>query len=258
MTPEHIKNRYIFAEKWIKLLESGQKLYYAFLDEKWFYTTSRRKKLKILLMASFEEAKDAFIDIPRVRSRRFPCKVMFMGLVCPPIIVEEKLTGEKNELVDGKVLLKRVSKEVIQKQQSYNQHFVPSFEINHHLKAGEWRSLYPDNFELSINDFVTIIQETYNIDVSTAADLVFCYHSYSQHKDTGKVKRKLMKLTPYQNGFVLGNRKIRCLNQDGTVEERPLKLTDLELRVNPQKGKVVERDVTCDSDFMMSHIREIG
>ena len=41
-------------------------------------------------------------------------------------------------------------------------------------------------------------------------------------------------------------------------EERRLRIDDLQLRVNPQKGRVVERDVTCDSLFIMDHIRAIG
>ena len=41
LTPEHIANILAFAEKWIQLLEGSDKVYYAFLDEKWFYITSR-------------------------------------------------------------------------------------------------------------------------------------------------------------------------------------------------------------------------
>ena len=44
LTPEHIKDRVVFAKKWLERLESEEKFYYCFLDEKWFYTSSRRKK----------------------------------------------------------------------------------------------------------------------------------------------------------------------------------------------------------------------
>ena len=40
--------------------------------------------------------------------------------------------------------------------------------------------------------------------------------------------------------------------------ERAVHINDLELRVNPQKGTWIERDITCDSIFMMNHIRQIG
>ena len=45
LTYEHIKERLKFSEKWLKKLDENEgELYYCFLDEKWFYTTSRRKK----------------------------------------------------------------------------------------------------------------------------------------------------------------------------------------------------------------------
>ena len=44
LTPEHIANRLAFSRKWLDKLDSEENLYYAFLDKKWFYTTSRKKK----------------------------------------------------------------------------------------------------------------------------------------------------------------------------------------------------------------------
>ena len=44
--------------------------------------------------------------------------------------------------------------------------------------------------------------------------------------------------------------------EDGSV--RPVKITDLRLVVRKPKGTVVERDVSCDSTFMLENIREIG
>ena len=184
LTPEHIANRLIFAKKWLKMLEEEPNLYYAFLDEKWFYTTSRRKKLKILPQAAFESTKDAYNEMPKTRSRRFPCKVMFLGVVCPPI-------PTKN--VNGKVFLKRVSKEKILTQQTYNQHFVPTFELNHRLKDGKWRKLYSEELDTSVANFIQIIKTTYQIDDATADDLVLVYHSYSKVKKSGKIKKKLEK-----------------------------------------------------------------
>lgn len=58
-------------------------------------------------------------------------------------------------------MLKRVSKQVEQKQQSYNQTFVPKYEINHRLNEGEWKEFYLENMDLSILDFINIIQEAW-------------------------------------------------------------------------------------------------
>ena len=43
LTTEHIRKRLEFANKWLSKLNTGDKLYYVFLDEKWLYMTSRHK-----------------------------------------------------------------------------------------------------------------------------------------------------------------------------------------------------------------------
>ena len=70
LTLEHIKNRLEFARKWEILLDKtdGESFYW-FLDEKWFYTTSRRRKFKILPKAIFQNLKDAFFVPHKIRSR---------------------------------------------------------------------------------------------------------------------------------------------------------------------------------------------
>ena len=84
------------------------------------------------------------------------------------------------------------------------------------------------------------------------------YKTYWIVAKTRNVKSKLVKLDANNNGPVLQGRKIRVLKNDGTLEERCLKLDDLQLKVNVSKGQVVEKDVTCDSVFMLEHIRDIG
>ena len=248
LTPEHIKNRYKFSKKWVqKLKDSKGKLYYCFLDEKWFYTSSRRKKLKILPQAPFESLEDSFVHKPKARSRRFPCKVMFMSIICPPI----------DDKTDGKIMIKRVSEQVLSKKGRYNQNFVSKYQINHKLKAHEWRSLYEKDSEMSIYDLLTIIKETYSIDDDVGDDLVLVYYSKKMQK--GEVKNKLEKLDPREeNGPVLRGRRIRYKTKDGTLAYRPLKIKDLLLRVNPKEGSIMEKDLTCDSNFMMKHMHEIG
>ena len=211
--------------------------------------------MRILPKADFESDDDAFIPKPKLRSRRYPCKVMFMGLVCPPIKKAE--TGEV--LADGKILLKRVSEQVQQKRSSYHQHFIASYETNHMLKNHKWRELYlKDGPKLTVAEFLAMIAKHYNLDEDIASDLVFVYHTCSQARSTGKVTKKLVKLCLEETKPVLENRRIRYEISDNEVGERRLKLSDLTLKVNPQKGRIVEKDITCDSDFMMAYIREVG
>mmetsp|Transcript_18920 Transcript_18920/g.28779 ORF Transcript_18920/g.28779 Transcript_18920/m.28779 type:complete len:121 (+) Transcript_18920:505-867(+) len=50
--------------------------YFCFLDEKWFYTISRRKKIKMLPTGPLEDPQREMQQSPKTRSRRFPsnCK----------------------------------------------------------------------------------------------------------------------------------------------------------------------------------------
>ena len=69
------------------------------------------------------------------------------------------------------------------------------------------------------------------------------YKSYWIVAKTGNVKFKLVKLDANNNGPVLQGRNIRVLKNDGILEERCLKLDDLQLKVNVSKGQVVEKAV---------------
>jgi hypothetical protein len=55
-----------------------------FGDEAWKYLWSRRKKMKYLPRAPFEEQGVDRVQVRRVISRSYPVKVMFMGVVLPP------------------------------------------------------------------------------------------------------------------------------------------------------------------------------
>ena len=259
LTTDQIKQRLVFCNKWLGLLEGMQDVYYCFLDEKWFYMSSRRKKMKILPQADFESPEDAFIPKPKLRSRRYPCKVMFMGLICPPIKLKENGIETKKYLADGKILLKRVSEQVLQKRASYHQNFVPKFEINHMLRNKHWKHLYPkDGTDLTAARFLSLIADEYDLADDIASDLVLTYDTFSQSRKTKVFKKKMMKLTLDNHNPVLGNKKIKYKITDEILGERKLKLSDMVLKVNPKKGKLVEKDITCDSQFMMSHIRDIG
>ena len=57
----------------------------AYIDEKWFYRTNRRRKIKKLKLGKYEAEGDDFISHPKMLSRRFPVKSMFMGVVGRPV-----------------------------------------------------------------------------------------------------------------------------------------------------------------------------
>ena len=102
-TPEHKAKRKVWVREWFDVLTSETEPV-CYIDKKWFYTTNRRRKLKKLPLGEGEEDGEDMLVRPKMRSRRFPVKSMFMGVVARP-------RPDKN--FDGKVFLERVSKNVV-------------------------------------------------------------------------------------------------------------------------------------------------
>ena len=101
----------------------------AFLDEKWFYTTSRRRTMKVLpMVAGFEdEMQIPTYNRPKIRSRRYPVKVMYLGVVACPLDEHD---------FDGRIFLKRVSRRRKVTRASRNSRFSIHVEANEQLLKG--------------------------------------------------------------------------------------------------------------------------
>ena len=109
-----------------------------FLDEKWFYTIGRQRRLKHLPRGPHEPEGVDRVKLPRALSRRFPIKVMFMGIVAKPL----------HEIgFDGGIFLKRITERKVWKKTSYNQNFSDNAIINSEIigKIGVWREIIHDN-----------------------------------------------------------------------------------------------------------------
>ena len=137
-TEMHMRLRLVWVRTHIiKLTSNGY--YVAYLDEKWFYTTSRRRKLKTLPKGPHEkEGADEFIR-PKMRSRRYPVKCMFLGVVACPLPYRR---------FDGRILLERVSEDVVVNKLTAHTQFSDDVLINSYLKNGEWRLLFADTDSL--------------------------------------------------------------------------------------------------------------
>ena len=81
LTDEHKRLRITWARKYYKLF-CNRSAPVAFLDEKWFYTTNRRRRLKLLPQGDQEHKKPDAIQRPRIRSRRYPAKVSWRANSC--------------------------------------------------------------------------------------------------------------------------------------------------------------------------------
>ena len=95
-TPDHIEKRNKWVRKWFALL-TDLLVPVAYLDEKWFYTTNFRRKIKRLPKSEEEEEGDDFIPQPKVRSRRFPIKAISMGVVGQTVEAKKQWTNFDGE-----------------------------------------------------------------------------------------------------------------------------------------------------------------
>ena len=79
LTDDQKQNRKEWCEEEkLRMREWGTNFYCCFLDEKWFYVTSRRRRLKVLPPSPDENADEVAPHIPTAISRRHPNKVSEM------------------------------------------------------------------------------------------------------------------------------------------------------------------------------------
>jgi hypothetical protein len=237
LTAQQRKDRLVWAQD-MKENIKDKDFHFCFLDEKWFYVHSKRSVYKILPPGPGESVEDAFVRHPKEHSRRFPIKAMFMGVVAPPNLDED---------FDGTIMLERISKFKTTKQRSYSQRFVDNHQLNESIKNGLWRTECYDT--ISVAELALSLQEKYAMDHTVTRRLCASYSTYS-----GKSKsKKWVRLTG--NDFVTKNNMIMT-EVRGTL--RPLTLEDVHLHVQVPAGSLIEEDCTCDSDFMLDIIREVG
>ena len=171
-----------------------------------------------------------------MRSRRYPVKVMYLGVVANP-------QEERN--FDGRVYLKRVSNQVTATRRSTNQRFSDDVDVNTAIMNGEWTEVVTLN--MRAEEALDAISQHYDLDEYVAERLKMNYVSYTRN---GKKETKKL------NGNVTMGELGMKTRQDG--EREPLLLKELKLGVEVQVGDVVEKDCSCDLEYMLRVMPEIG
>jgi hypothetical protein len=236
LTTEHKKNRVAWAREWFDLF-CDPTAPVAFLDEKWFYTTNRRRRLKILPSTADEAKQVPGYKRPRIRSRRYPVKVMFLGVVASP---------QPEHNFDGRIALDRVSQQKTLSRASRNKRFSVDVLVVEAITRGEWRDQLV-TVGMSVDDLLESIKTQYDLDEFVSDRLIIGYYT-----QTAGGAKKWKTLQPTD---ILDELGIRT-NDAG--EQVPLLLTDLELFVQQRRGDEVEEDCSCDSSFMLEIIPTIG
>mmetsp|Transcript_22699 Transcript_22699/g.53836 ORF Transcript_22699/g.53836 Transcript_22699/m.53836 type:complete len:948 (+) Transcript_22699:244-3087(+) len=214
-----------------------------YLDEKWFYTSSRRRKIKYLPPGPGEEADDALIVRPKIRSRRYPVKVMYLGVVARPVKDEAKGID-----FNGRIALKRVARERKVKSLTRNQKFSPDVKVNDEIKKGGWKEFYDEG--MTAEELFDVVSEYYDLSehVTDRLELNYLYNKGATRKKFKKIAAEEVVLP------ATSPRKKR----DGTGALVPVTLNDLELCVRYQNGDMVEEDVSCDSTWMKDNMDDIA
>ena len=164
LTDDHKTARKVWARRYYELLSNPESPV-CFLDEKWFYTTSRRRQLKILPKGE-HEIMDPHYQAPKIRSRRYPVKVMYLGVVASP---------HPNHDFDGRVFLKRVSNTKTLTRSTRNKRFSIDVLVNDALKNGMWKDIAVEG--MSIGGLLNATSELYDIDDFIRDHLELIYHT---------------------------------------------------------------------------------
>ena len=234
LTTTHKEQRKDWATQHFDIISDETKPV-VYLDEKWFYTTSRRKRMKILPKASWEEA-DPLYAAAKIRSRRYPVKVMYLAVVACPL---------KSHNFNGKIFLKRVSRRERAKRMSRNQWFTTDVLLNNALKNGSWKQYVVGDY--TISECIDSICVSNDLDKYVAERLEFSYCTYS-----AKGIKKIKSLLPTQVISELG-----MLTTEAN-QTRAITVDDLNLHVVIKAGEYQDKDCSCDSEFMLKTIPEIG
>ena len=126
----------------------------AYIDEKWFYKVNRRRAMKLLPKGKHENDSECESKLPKMLSRRFPVKTMFMAVVGRPL-------AHRN--FDGKIHLERVSKTRKIGTRTSHHNFSDDVIVNDEIKSGSWKYLVSET-DIYVFDLIHLLEETYNLE----------------------------------------------------------------------------------------------
>lgn len=169
LTTEHEEKRIDWSRQWFHLL-SDPSAPVAFLDEKWFYTTNRRRRMKILPTTAVEAGHVYTYRPPRIRSRRYPAKVMYLGVVACPQLQHN---------FDGRVCLHRVSRTKILTRASRNKRFSFDVDVQQAIGSAEWiRELATEG--TTVDELLEQMKTLFDLDEFVCDRLVIGYGTFTR------------------------------------------------------------------------------
>jgi hypothetical protein len=162
---------------------------------------------------------------------------MFMGVVGKP-------NNQQN--FDGKIAMIRISRPHTPQRDTYHHNFHHDRYVNQ-LMMDNWRELHIDN--LTFQELKEIISDTYEVDEDITDSICFRFVTL-----VGINRRNVYMKT--RNDETIENTNKRRTDANGDVHN--LTLEDLEITCFNPRGTVIERNCSCDSDFMLQKMNLIG
>jgi hypothetical protein len=240
LTAAQVEERKVWIQKYHSIL-SDPSAAVAFLDEKWMYTSNRRRRMKILPhLEGVDQGPPKKYRRPKAQSRRFPIKTMFLGCAANP-----QMDGNKN--FDGRICLYRISEKRPALRISRNQRFSPDVHVNRAIQEGEWRDLFVEG--MTAGELIETVADMYDLEDDVKSHLELSFKSY-------KTDRKTRDTIALHEDTVLDevgrNRRL----EDG--QTLPVTFDDIDLNVVIRKGEMVEEDCSCDGKFMKKIIPKVA
>ena len=181
-----------------------------------------------------ERASDTSLAHPKrnkVVSRRHAQKVMFMGIVASPKLLDDGTT------FDGRIMLKRVAELKKSSRGGGNQRFTDDAVLNSEIKNGSWRQYYVPG--MTVLELLNVVAEMYELEPNI-------------------LERMQLKFRPKESA------NWKRLHDNNTIDSYKLAngigitVHDISLEVYYTAGEEVTKDVNCDSKFMLDSMDEIG
>ena len=236
---EHCKKRIDWVIKYYGLLTCK----YApvcFIDEKWFYRVNRRRSIKMLPKGKHEDEKKKNNVKGKMLSRRFPIKTMFMGVVARPL---------PHRNFSGKIYMKQVSTTKYLQTATAHTNFSDDALVNDAIKSKEWKTLV-SQAENKIEDLIVFLEHTYHLDEYITERLEFYYET--KIGNAGNTKKIVM-----DDDVTYEDCDIRT-ETDKSVPTRKVTIQDVNVQVRNRVGDEVQEDCTCDSEYMLTAMKDVG
>lgn len=204
---------------WFKeRLSEPREILRAHLDEKWFYTSSRRRKKKRLPRVEGESESVGERIREQRTSRRFPVKIMCLGVVARP---------QPEHNFDGKIGMWRVADMRPLRRAVVHRNLSHDIATNEAITS-KWRQVVHE--DMTVREMQDAIASSWNVD-APVEKLAFLYRKSPR-------------------GCV------SYVSQ--TLRLEGVQLENVDLVVRLRKGDMIIEDKTCDSKFMLGVMRQVG